>query len=370
MLPVAEQAKLIYVFSCYFGLVLLNVAAYFGVANTVRQSLDDAAAYRRFLARRQLVSGVVLALAIAAGLFVLGESMGARFGLPETLLVVVFLASQQLVDFVRRSAYVFASPRDATRVSLFSYGGRSMLLIMLQPESFLTFLLAVSAPAFVVAGWFALGSGWLRRGGDTAEVEHWRLSGWLVMDAPLKWIGVHAPILLVGLLHSGEAAAVLGTVRALISFANVFLEQLETLVPRVFATSLHASGLALNALVNSLLLVGFIIWAFGLMALWLLEPWMVLLFDDFYRPWYALSYLLWSANGVFFLAKVLALERRVRRDTRMEFFGSVSGVAALAFSLALVPEFDAWGGALSLLCVQLGVLAGVLAHRRLFGVGV
>ncbi|MDV7396227.1 hypothetical protein RZS08_32840, partial [Arthrospira platensis SPKY1] len=60
-------------------------------------------------------------------------------------------------------------------------------------------------------------------GGDTAEVEHWRLSGWLIMDAPLKWIGVHAPILLVGLLHSGEAAAVLGTVRALISFANVFL---------------------------------------------------------------------------------------------------------------------------------------------------
>lgn len=366
LLPVAEQAKLVYVFSCYFGLVLLNVASYFGAANTVLHMVGSAENYRRFLARRQCASGFALASMLAMGLFVLGERLGVAFDSGDAVLVAVFLASQQLTDFVRRCGYVFATPRDAAKVSLFAHGGRALLLLGLSPDTFEFFLLAVSAPAVAVCVWLVVRSDWLLTEGDSAlsaRQTHWRLSFWLILDAPLKWIGVHAPIFLVGLLHSGQAAAILGTVRALMSFANVFLEQLETVVPRMLAARSQAGRLELRTSVAKLIGFGLVFWSLGLLALWLLQSWIVQLFDAFYRPWYALTYLLWSANGVYFLAKMLALESRARKDTRMEFVGSAFGVLALGASVVLLPELDAWGGAMSLVLVQLGVLAGVLANK-------
>lgn len=367
MLPVPAQAKLVFIFSCYFGLVLFNVAAYFGVANTVLQSFAAPAVYRHFLAWRQLRSALAFAVLVASALFFLGGAFGVPFGPGEALLAVVFLASQQLADFVRRCGYVFSMPKDAARVSLFTYGLRTLLLVGLRPDTLGEFLALLTVPAVVVACWAAPQAGWFRLARRARPVEadqHWRLSMWLVADAPLKWIGVHAPIILVGLMHSVQAAAALGTVRAAISFANVLLEQLETLVPRMFAARSSAGVEPLRAAVVRLLVLGASAWSLGLLGLWLLAPWLALLFDPFYRSYYELGYVLWCANGVFFVAKVLALESRVRRDTTTELAGSVGGVLALVVSLALLPRYDAWGGAVSLLFVQFGVLAGVVLRKR------
>lgn len=367
LLPVDEQAKLVYVFSCYFGLVLFNVAAYFGVANTVLPTTRDGLRYRGFLARRQVASGLLLAIAASGGLFALGDSLGVGFGGDEAILVGVLLASQQMADFVRRCGYVFSTPRQAARVSVFTHGGRTLLLLAFRPDSFGEYLGLLAVTPVAVTIWLIVQENWLQpalRGSDDGVRSHWGLSRWLLLDAPLKWLGVHAPIILVGYLYSGHAAAALGTIRAVMSFANVFLEQLETVVPRMFAARSLVGESALRETTLRMLWIGVTAWAFGLLGIWGLKPWLIMLFDPFYWPYYGLGYLIWSANGVYFVAKVLALENRAQRDTATELVGSATGVLGLGISLFAFDKYDAWAGAGSLLLVQLGVLVGVLLRKH------
>lgn len=370
-LPVHEQGKLVYGYTAYIGLVLLNIALYFAVAPVVRTGLSEPGCYRATLFRSQMISALLSGGLVIAIFHAMEGMLAWRAGPIELASLYAFLFLQQLADFHRRAGYVFDQIGASMTGSLAGLAMRILAIVAVRPGDAASYFLILAVTALPGAAWALLAGIPRRDDGCPAAARHalWRshigLSKWNVLNAPLMWCGLHLPILLAGALHSKEAAAVLGSIRAITTFVNVALELLETLVPAWLAAKFPRGGMAaIRSAEVRMLAIGGGVWLSGALAiLWGGEAILSLVLGAEYATHVPALLVIWMGNGVYFIGRVIGLHYRMARNTFMEMLGSVGGLCALLLSLPIIAAQGALGGAWSLLFVQLGVVAAFLGYR-------
>lgn len=370
-LPLIEQGKLVYLYTAYIALVLFNVSTFFAVANILCKETESRR-YEYVLLKNQAFTAVLASLVVLAGLLVFREPLGWRITASEATLLLAFLAIQQLADFLRRKEYVFGNIANATLQSLWLYGARIGIILYARPEAVTGFLLAMLLPAVPLA---LIGLANLFRerslfGDSKANADlvrrHLSLSKWNIYNAPVRWTGLHLPILLTGALYSVEAAAILGTVRAITTFVNVLLEMLETFVPAWLSSKLQSGEQSLRHGSMMLFHIGSAVWIAGAAAIFLFgEAVVAYMIGEDYRHYTPILYIIWAGNGIYFAGRTIGLHYRMRKNALFEFVGLTTGAIALLFALPLITLYGAWGGAWCLAVVQVATLAGMLGYRML-----
>lgn len=371
-LPIGEQGKLVYIYTTYIALVLLNISVYFSSANIMSNEVGSRPRYEHLLLSSQTVTALLAAILALAGLLVFHVALEWRVSVTEAMLLIIFLTVQQIADFLRRSGYVFGRIGNATVQSLWLYGARIGAILYFRPDTLVGFLLAMLLPTVPVAlaGLGRMFHGISRFGGaqDNAGVvrHHLSLSKWNIYNAPIRWAGLHLPIMLAGALHSVEAAAILGTIRAITTFANVLLEMLETFVPAWLSSRLHGGNKALRHGSLTLLYVGLAVWIVGALAIALFgEAVVALMLGEDNRQYTPILYIIWVGNGIYFTGRTIGLYFRMKKNALLEFAGLVAGALVLPFVLPLIAQYGAWGGAWCLTIVQIATLAGLLSFGLL-----
>lgn len=364
ILPIAEQGKLAYVVSAYMATVLLNVAAIFAVAPVVKHEAAEPASYRYVLFQGQTLLAVLTALVITTALHFLGERIGWSISAVESGVLLLFLILQQFADFKRRAAYVFDSVTQACYASLWTYGLRIGLLVVLQPSTILEVLAILAGGALLTALATVLESvkqgRASRRAGrpKLAICLHLHLCKWSVLNAPLGWACFFFPIFLLGALGSEKEAAVLVSVRSIGNAANIALELLETQVPVWLASTSaqHGRSSLKDASIN-LLRVGACLWALGLVVVWMFGGTLIgWLLGANYSAYGSILVISWFANGIHFLGRVVGLHYRTAKSTKVEFAGSLGGLAGLAIALPAIDRYGVIGGAWSYVLVSMGIV--------------
>jgi hypothetical protein len=370
-LPVHEQGKLVYGYTAYIGLVLLNIALYFAVAPVVRTGLSEPGCYRSTLFRSQMASALLSSGLVIALFHGMERMLAWPAGPIELASLFAFLFLQQLADFHRRAGYVFAQIGASMAGSLAGLTMRIVAIVVVRPGDVVAYFLILALTALPGAVWALLAGIPRRDEGCPAAVRHALLrshvglSKWNVLNAPLMWCGLHLPILLAGVLHSKEAAAVLGSIRAITTFVNVALELLETLVPAWLAAKFPRGGMAaIRAAEVRMLAIGGGVWLSGALAILVGgEAILSLVLGAQYARHAPALLVVWLGNGVYFIGRVIGLHYRMARNTFMEMLGSVGGVFALLLCLPIIAAHGALGGAWSLLFVQVGVVSAFLGYR-------
>lgn len=360
-LPLSEQGKFTYVFASYMALLLLNVAGIFQGAAVRAPAQDES--YKSSLAKLQLLQALFLSLLTSAAWFGAGNLFGWQPTSIETGLLFAFLIMQQMADFDRRSAYIFASTRRAIFSSAILYPGRIVLLMATHPDTLDKVLVVLTLSALIPAMLTAYVSAhskiakmaWIK-----STKEHLTYSRLFIAGAPLGWLWAYIPIFLLGLLHGKEQAALLASIRGISNMANVLMEQIETKVVADWARTYHGSSvLALEAATSRLLIIGMSFWATGLVATMLLgQGIVILILGDLYASHWHLLVIGWFGYGVYFLARVYGIKHRTLGSTKVEFVGNTCGVfAAIAVGLGIIPLWGAEGAAWTYVMIAAAMLA-------------
>ncbi len=370
-LPLPEQGKLIYAFGIYYGLVLLNIAALFTVPLLIRGESGDWACYRQMLFDFQAGFAVLSAALLGCAILLFGGLLDWTLSAPQAGLIAGFYFLQQLADFFRRSAYLFDEIALASISSQFTFWARILALILFHPNTLTGFLLILTLTAAIGAS-AAIVQRFVQPGPKCAaekQVErikrHFALSRWSLLNAPLTWGGLHLPILLAGALAGKEAAAILGSVRGLTAFVNILLEMLETFVPAWLSTHPTREGRLPLSPSLRLLAVGCIIWTIGLIAFLALDKVLIAVtLGKHYLPFHSMLIVIWLANGLYFVGRVIGLHFRMAMDTRAQTIGSAGGIVALILALPLIRQYAEWGGAWALVIIQLGTMLALGLYSR------
>jgi len=370
LLALPEQAKLVYLYTAYIGLVVFNAAVIFSAAPMVRHELDDTSPYLRQLLLIQGWLAPVLSLLICLLFLGFGSALEWLPTSEELVWAALFLLLQQLADFNRRADYVFGAVRAGALVSLAILSIRIVSLIVIQPENAEVFFMLLAFSS--IPGAVAAMNRWCSSRGNGASgsyfSEHFRLARWNIMNAPLQWSCLHFPVFLVGLLAGGPAAAVLATVRSLSTVANVLLELLETYVPVWMLSKVSNGGESgMHRSAQKLILVGALAWMLFSVLIYLFgESILLFVFGPDYSPYWQLLLILWIGNGLFFVGRVYGIRHRVVKRMTVELAGSAGGFFVLLLAIPLVVEFDAYGGAWMILLAQSGVIVTqILFNQRL-----
>jgi O-antigen/teichoic acid export membrane protein len=349
-LPLSEQGKFTYVFASYMALLLLNVAGIFQGAAVRAPAQDDS--YRISLARLQLLQALPLSLLICTAWFEFGKVFGWQATATEAGLLFVFLILQQLADFDRRSAYIFAETRRAVLSSAAVYPLRIVGLLLFSPDTvsqaFLVLVVSALVPAVLTLltasrSMSESTSSWI-----SAIKEHLIYSRLFIAGAPLGWLWAYIPVFLLGILHGKEQAALLASIRGISSVANVLMEQIETKVVADWAR-VHHGGEAhvMETAVSRLLKLGMVFWLFSMAVVGMFgREIVVLVLGSLYAPHWHLLVIGWGGYGVYFLARVFGIKHRTLGSNYVEFAGNFCGVlTALAAGVVLIPALKATGAA-------------------------
>jgi len=350
VLPLFEQGKFTYVFASYMALLILNVAGIFQGA-AVRAPAQDSS-YQTSLARLQLLQASLLSLLVCAAWFGMGNIFGWQATTKEAWLLFAFLLMQQLADFDRRTAYIFASTRRAIFSSAMLYPARIIGLIVIRPDTLSQVLVVLIFSALIPAVLTTLTAGrsssadakpWIK-----ATKEHLKYSKLFIVGAPLGWLWAYIPIFMLGTLHGKEQAALLASIRSISNIANVLMEQLETKVVADWARAQHGDGtLVMEVAVSHLLNIGMVFWLSGMaVAVVFGREIVVIVLGNLYAPHWNLLLIGWIGYGYYFNARVFGIKHRTLGANQVEFMGNLCGVlVALAAGFVLIPALNVTGAA-------------------------
>lgn len=368
-LPLSEQGKFTYVFASYMALLLLNVAGIFQGA-AVRAPAQDST-YQTSLARLQLLQALLLSLLICMTWFGAGNIFGWQATATEAGLLFAFLILQQLADFDRRSAYIFAGSRRAVYSSAALYPLRIIGLLVIRPDTVSQVLLVLIVSALIPAALTISAASKSRSDAApswlNATKAHLAYSKLFIAGAPLGWLWSYIPIFMLGTMHGKEQAAVLASIRGISNIANVLMEQLETKVVADWARVHHGSGThVMKAAVSRLLKIGMVFWLSGMTIVVVFGREIVtLVLGSLYAPHWHLLVIGWAGYGVYFLARVSGIKHRTLGSNRVEFVGNLCGVlAALAAGFVMIPAFSATGAAWVYVIIAAAMLIGQMSYAR------
>lgn len=334
LLPIEEQGKLGYVLAGYLGTVVLGMTSIFQSASVQAPVQVDKAAYRRNLASFQIALALLSSFAMALLISILGSRSGWAVSDTQVMLLSAFLGIQQLADFDRRSAYIFASPSRAATSSLFVYPLRILLLISLRPSDISQVLvwlsLASLAPAILT----------LLRGvrGFTGSRDTLAFIGaqsfgarWLIASGPVMWLWGYIPTFALGLVLGLEAVGGFVTIRSISNIANVAMEVLETDVASKLGRLNADESVDYRKHLSKLRAVGLLLWLVVLTLLHSLgEKILKSAFGAEYSQFADVLTILWISRGVVFLFRVNAIGLRTTGKSVAVFSGYAAGCIGVA----------------------------------------
>ncbi len=367
-LSLAEQGEFTYLLASYMALLLLNVASVFQGA-AVRAPSQNHTAYKTSLARLQLLQAFALST-LVGGLWLTADSvLNLQVTSADIALIFAFLVLQQLSDFSRRSAYVFASASRALFYSAMLYPIRIISLIIIQPHTLHNVLLILVASAILPATITVFNAFSMKieaRAWYHSVTAHLAYSRLFILGAPLGWLWSYMPILILGFMNGKEQAAILGSMRGISNIANVLMEQLETQVVAEWARIHNTEGKSgLEGAVYRLTKIGIVLWLLGLATIILFGQEIVnLLLGILYKPYWKLLVISWLAYGLYFLARIYGISHRTIGANHVEFGGGVFAVVtALVTGFVFITYFGLSGAAWSYV-----VISGALLVAQIYQV--
>ena len=368
-LPLAEQGKFTYVFASYMALLLLNVAGIFQGAAV--RAPSEGASYRASLAGLQLVQAALLSLAVSLTWFSVGRVFGWQATFVETMLLLAFLVMQQLADFDRRSAYIFAGTRRAIISSALLYPGRLIGLILVRPDTVSQVLEVLIISALVPAAITAYRASGGKSGDAASRIQtiksHLAYSSLFIVGAPLGWLWSYIPIFMLGTMNGKEQAALLASIRGISNMANVLMEQIETKVVADWARLHHGDGpRVMEAAAARMLKIGMVFWLLGMLLIAAFGREIVsLVLGTLYAPHWLLLVIAWFGYGIYFLARVSGVKHRALGSNKIEFVGNLYGVAAaLGAGYILTSAFAAVGAAWTYVIIAVAMMIGQMSYAR------
>jgi O-antigen/teichoic acid export membrane protein len=365
-LPLSEQGKIIYIFSSYMALLLLNVAGIFQGASVLAPS-QDRYIYKISIARLQLLQSLFLSLIISCCWYWAGGIFEWKATNTESTLLLGFLILQQLADFDRRAAYIFSSTKRAIFSSSLIYPIRVFALLIVQPSTaeiiLLILLLSSLLPATLTLytamkyidisfqSWFAL------------IKYHLSYSLLFIASAPLGWLWAYIPIFMLGIANGKEQAALLASIRGISNIANILMEQIETKIAADWARLQHKNNLPL--LLKSaahLINIGIISWLCGILIIFIYGKEIVyLLLGPLYATHWNLLAIAWGGYGIYFIARILAIRDRAQGNNKIEFFGNITGVStAIIAGILIIPKYEILGAAFIYVIISIAMLISQL----------
>ena len=368
-LPMSEQGKFVYVFSCYLAALLINVSGIFQGAAVKAPELNTS--FKVTLARLQVIQGASIAIFIGFIWFIFSKGFDWQISLTSILLLVLFLFLQQLADFDRRSAYIFSTAKKACISSASLYPARILVLFLFQPTNlnevlfilaasalfpaYRTFILAFNAKNIKEVSWFS-GVG-----------EHLKYSKYFLAASLTGWAWSNTPIFLLGAMIGSESAGLLASIRGIANVANVLMEQLETRGSADWGRQYHQKGIsALNQSVTKMKWTGIILWLIALVSILIFGEKIVLiaLGKSYADHWYLLI-ISWIAYGVYFISRIDSIQFRTFGNNKIEFYSGVFGVmAAICFSAILIPLLQVTGAAYSFVAIAVTLyISQILADK-------
>lgn len=361
-LPLAEQGKFTYVFVSYIAVLLLNIAGIFQGA-AVRAPAQEKRSYRTTLARLQLLLAILLSILVCGIWLGAGNIFGWQITSTEACLFFAFLLLQQLADFDRRTAYIFASTRRAILSSALLYPVRVFGLIIFRPDTVNQVLLIMIFSAFFPAIITVIGACRNNR----ANAQPWlgeakkqlTYSKLFLAGASLGWLWGYIPIFMLGIMHGKEQAALLGSIRGISNMANILMEQIETKVAADWARMHHGKGSqVLEEAVSRMLKIGVIFWLTGMIAVLLFGREIVnLILGGLYAPHWNLLVIGWIGYGIYFIARIYGIKHRTLGFNQIEFGGNLLGViAAVLAGFVMIPVLSATGAAWVYVVIAIAIM--------------
>ncbi len=357
-----EMGKLAYILTLYILITLVYVSAIFYPAPVINSRLDgqESLDYRTWLLKYHLILGITLCIILISLLKVYGHKTNWNPNYQELFLIFSLLISQQISDFYRRSCYVFSGPKEATFVTLPSNILKIIVLIFVQPKSFAVvaiILTAISTPIaiFVILKYLLGHPSTIRK---SVTREHFSFAKWAVLSAPLAWLAFYMPMLYVGVYQGLILLGVLQSLRSIINVGNIFMELLETLIPKWLAGISSTIGNKEMLKANLLLVkIAMIAWLIGFITIVGLHKIII----ETLTPYSSKSYgmilvLFWIGVGFHCYARIKGLAYRMSSNPSVEFIGNLSCAAMSLISLPLIKYYGLYGAGAAYILVPIAII--------------
>lgn len=362
-LTLHEQGKLGLLYSIYLGIVILNLACVFQRASIDAPHSDDREGYKRSLV---VLQGGMAVITVAVLLIILplcNNFILFYDSVSEYTLSLLFLFLHQGVDFKRRSNYIFSEPISAMKSSLLVYPARILLLMTLSPSRYLD-VIAISCLSLLVPTIsFAFDSVCAFKSFNKAAmvkiVDHLKKSFELIILAPVAWLNSFVPLYALGVVAGNASVGILASIRNVTNFANVFMEQLETIVVSDFS-KISAQGRTnlLHRKVVILLLVGSLFWALTLLGfIFFGEDLLRTILGGKYQSYSMVLNLMWISFGIYFVSRVFAIKYRSMKNVKVELIGNLATTLPLPLvAYYLASKYGIAGSCYTYIFVSLSIL--------------
>lgn len=346
-----EHGKLGYVFAAYMITIVFNIVVIFQWASVQASKQAQPLTYQAVLARSQLFTGFLTSLLIVMTFVALGSAISWKMNFLESIVFFFFLFFQQLADFIRRSAYIFADASRAAASSSILYSIRVVLLLLVFPRSILDvlYVLLFSSLLPVLIFFWGVSSAKNLRIRDVLKqfTEHCKGTGWLVLSGPLAWLVSYLPVFFLGSISGPAKVAVLVSILSLVGIANMLMEILETEVASKAAQLYNNNNEHYRLYLAEVLICGLLLWLGALFFLLFLSRYILLMvFGPNYLPYGNIFVMLWVSQGITFLFRVNGVRCRIEGKLFAVVFGFICGAVAVGvFGYPLIKLLGLIGGA-------------------------
>ena len=335
-LSLADVGVLGYVLSITVLAAGLHYASYFQVATLYAQKTRN----KRKMFFSLFMIHLLLTLCIAATVFFIYVlfDFGDYAHSVDLLVLLLFVVFQQVLDFSRRSMYLFSMTLHVLMVSLVVHFIRVLSLYFYAPENLNDVVLVLMLTSMVGAISFFLIP--IERCSLRKTYKRMRFfineSGYLILNLPVTFGLNRGPLFLLGQLVSIESAGFYMLVRNITNAANVVLEMVVNYFsPRIAGVFVNNESdykkYILMVLKNALYL-----WGVGFLFLYMFGLELSEIVSGGKLTGVRSELLLmWVFNALLFLVSIQQIDLRNKKRTRIIPIANFSALCVLVLSSAL-----------------------------------
>jgi len=350
--PVEEVGKLGLLLAVYVGGILLSGSTIFQWASVLAPRQKAPGKYFFSLLCFQIAQSVGYAVLMVAVFFLIRASAGWELNGRSITVISIYIFLQMMVEFFRRSAYIFSSVNDAIVISSFSFLLKTSLLWALMPKTFfvITLILIASLILPVIYGLYYSLKRRLMIWSSTKEViaflsEHWKGARSLTLSGGLAWIASVSPRFLLGAFHGMSPVANLTALNSISRLTNLLLEVLDTSVSATASKLYLSSRDRYNEYLRLILMASVLIWGL-VFVLFLAVPESivgVILGPNYIPAAYVLP-ILWVESGLRILFRFSALKARTMGLPQIQLMGFTAyAVTMYVLGLPLIMLYSLTG---------------------------
>jgi O-antigen/teichoic acid export membrane protein len=261
---------------------------------------------------------------------------GWTLGIDEAIALFFFILILQFSDFIRRSAYIFESPKDAFISSLLHYPIRIGLLILLVPETAREVILIAALsgiiPVVFKAGIiYSMFEAMVSNGRALLKsvVKHLKGTAWLVLGGSTAWLWGYMPAFFLGRQVGVEAVGFYISIQTLSNVGNILMELLETTVSAKAGRLRAEYREKFYPYLKDILFKGLLLWVLVFLVLVFGASHLIdLILGAKYAEYSSVIVILWIAHGICFMMRLDAIrlrtEGRVARTSLAAVFACIT----------------------------------------------